>query len=486
MKKPQVHASGLICALQISRFGITSEHVKPSQRCTATAIFHGRSTCVIADSSGNVYELRIRANKWLHVGRGTAAGTSIVVNPSRESEIVSAFKDGGVVCFDSSSGRRICTLADHKDAVQFLSFDNTGSLLVTSDSSCAHLWDAKTWTRLHTLRQPGHVIRTLKFSVSGSFILALFQSTSTSHYIIVAWDPHDHHIVFKARVPPLFTDGVDIDTFACSNDDSALVCGSQSRPGILFWDVHKLHQGHATAPRFIKLPSIAGVFQLEFLPDNHTLACGRQDGAISLCNVNAVTCEAAEVARISSGLSDSITGPPYYSYCVNRTGSLLVGCTRDGTIQLIDLAVSRATFIHHKALGMQHSESRGNDDGSADDNDNARLLAPRSLTSDQEIRVAPFLRQSSWVDSIFKRRNARKSRRSTKKQEPVEQEDFFDQLGDDGEGQQFSGSQSLPQLARDIAPGHEALNRQRLVDLYNLKGRFPSKYRTLIWRFLLK
>lgn len=595
--KPQIHSSGLICALELSKFGITNKHVRPEQRCRATALCHTKSTCVIVDSSGNVYELSVQKNRWHHVGRGSGCATAVHCNPRRPTEIAAAFQDdNNVVCFDSHTRKRVSTLSDHRLPIHSVSFHSSGALLATGDRSCAYLWDTQSWARLRCLKQPGHLIRGLKFSPSGRFLLALFQNAATQHYVIVAWtvpadglDRSPPAIAFRARVPPRFSDGVDIDTFCCSQNDSALVCGSPDRPGVLFWDTAKLRAGHTTPPRFVDFRggaggtggtgALGGVFQVEFLPDGRSLACGEQDGSVSIRALNTVTCETEVLARVSVRTGGA---SGFDVFCLNTAASMLVGCSPDGAVRLMDLTVARATFVHHHALGLQHDENhqpifskksggqgsgaqRGFDDGGRSSEQDSgssrssssrhdhqwhgsnsnnspntqpnttgrpeqvetreeedprgsaggsRFLQPPKLSGGQEVadtahvRVEPFLRKSSWVDSIFQRRDnlSALARRGQKDNLRTGGDDFFSQIegdidneDDDNEiaafNQGFRGNAStrrgtgraaLPQLAMDIAPAQGALNKRRLLDLYNLKGRFPSKYRQLIWRFLLR
>ena len=580
--KPQIHSSGLICALELTKFGITNKHVRPEQRCRATALCHTKSTCVLVDSSGNVYELSVQRNRWHHVGRGSGAATAVHCNPRRPTEIAAAFQDdNNVVCFDSHTRKRVSTLSDHRLPIHSVSFHSSGALLATGDRSCAYLWDTQSWARLRCLKQPGHLIRGLKFCPSGRFLLALFQNAATQHYVVVAWaisadglDRSPPAIAFRARVPPRFSDGVDIDTFCCSQNDSAMVCGSPDRPGVLFWDTAKLRAGHTTPPRFVDFrgnvgtggAGARGVFQVEFLPDGRSLACGEQDGSVSIRALNTVTCETEVLARVSVRTGGA---SGFDVFCLNNEASMLVGCSPDGTVRLMDLTVARATFVHHHALGLTHDENhepmlskndsghgggtqRGFDeDGSPEEDrrghhqwrgsnpnsptarpntigrsENAetrevsrsstggsRFLQPPKLSGGQEVadtarvRVEPFLRKSSWVDSIFQRRDnlSALARRGEKGNLQAGGNDFFSQVegdidnaGDDisafGQGlrgkapptRRGAGRAALPQLATDIAPAQGALNKRRLLDLYNLKGRFPSKYRRLIWRFLLR
>ena len=125
--KPQIHASGLICALHISKFGVTNKHLQPEQRCRATALCYGKNTCVLVDSSSNVYQLDVRANKWLRVGRGSSTGTAVDINPRRSNEIAAGFTDGSVICLDSRTLTRIATLSDHKLPVHSVTFHRDGA-----------------------------------------------------------------------------------------------------------------------------------------------------------------------------------------------------------------------------------------------------------------------------------------------------------------------------------------------------------------------
>ena len=444
----------------------------------------------------------------MHVGRGTSAATSVHANPQRPTEIVAGFQDGSVVCLDSTSRRRICTLSEHKLPVHSVSFHSTGRLLATSDRTCAFLWDTRTWARKHCLKQPGHVVRSLKFTPSGKYLLALFQNAASQQYMFVAWDPNSHKVRFKAKVPDRFADGADIEAFASSVDDSALVCGCQSRPAVLYWDMEQLCSGFHSSPRIVALGGKAGVFQVAFAPDGNTLACGMQDGSIGFFAINTVTHRGEAVARIVPGPGAG-TGhnSAFHAFCLTPSATLLVGCTSDNVVRLYDLAVSRASYTQQGARGMKHGKGGGSENDAS-----ARYLIPRAIgeTDTTGIELAPFLQKSAWVDSIFKRRDdlvtqTRKNRVKTghgggSKPHFDDDDDEFGQslegIDTDSDATAVHGqarsnlgsnaSGAVPQLARHLAPAQGALNQRRLLDLYNLNGRFPAKYRRLIWRFLLR
>ena len=357
--------------------------------------------------------------------------------------------------------------------------------------------------------------------------------------MIVCWDPQSYKIVFKARIPSRCTERGDIDSFAVSADDSAIACGCPSFPAVLFWDTNQLRSGHGITPSIMSLNDDnspqSGVNQVQFMPDGRTVACSMQDGGeVKIYGLNSVTGQGEVLALVQPG-PDAGTGysaSGFHEFCVNPTGTLLVGCTSDKLLRLYDLTVARATFVHHYAFAAQHDDGEDeretlnstnnnatntNDENTAVGNKNGsgrKLAVGKTKSKVTGIEVAPFLRQSSWVDSIFKRRDhlAGRTRKNQRKQRgrhlqqhhhqqqrrvdafSSDEENDQDESDDDSDQTQPSSSLAalsgesgqLPRLAMNLAPAHKALNRQRLLDLYNLQGRFPSKYRKLIWRFLLR
>jgi WD40 repeat protein len=99
--------------------------------------------------------------------------------------LATASSDGTVVLWDPLSGDKLATLADHEDRVWPMTLSPDGSLLVTGDSSgTVRVWDTEHPRLLHGLGGHAEMVWTMAVSPDGSLL-----ATGDDDGVVRLWDP---------------------------------------------------------------------------------------------------------------------------------------------------------------------------------------------------------------------------------------------------------------------------------------------------------
>eukprot|EP00937_MAST-01D_sp_MAST-1D-sp2_P004524 g4524.t1 len=257
-----------------------------------------------------------------------------------------------------------------------------------------------------------------------------FVGDSVSVYFLdgtfMAWSVETLELTSKL-LPPDAASSASPTCFAVSDDGSALATASDSV------SVHVWELASQTLLRVVKLPQGSRKpSQMLFLPGTKTLAALSANGSsVVVADISHPKCKVLLDLTPCHGATTA-------HVAVGPQGRHLAACCSDGTIQLYDLNVATRTQ-RRAAPGKVRSGG-------------ARAQAEREL------------QVHSATDDVFAENGEENG---------------------DSEQQQQPAVTPLHRLAQ-LEPSARRLNRRRLRALLRRFGEFPSKYRPVVWRFLLR
>src|SRR5262249_23427635 len=96
---------------------------------------------------------------------------------SADGRWIASAENGGVArLWDATTGRPVCVLAGHREAVTSVAFSPDGKRLVTASKDSVPAWDRQTGQRLYTIqfrarREPGQEVASAVFASDGKTVV---------------------------------------------------------------------------------------------------------------------------------------------------------------------------------------------------------------------------------------------------------------------------------------------------------------------------
>jgi hypothetical protein len=182
-----------------------------------------------SDSRGNVYIFRLTKNRYERLQNVGTAVSSMCFSTLRKSELFVACGNGKVLCFDIDSRRLLKTLASHRHPVHTISFHPFKALMTTSSVESLAVWDLKQWKKIRSLGAGSGVIKSI-FTPDGNALLIAFRDDS-----VIGWSTVTFEITLRFEVPPRLSP-LNITSLASSSDGKLVIAGGKRRE-LMVWNL---------------------------------------------------------------------------------------------------------------------------------------------------------------------------------------------------------------------------------------------------------
>ncbi|TDH72853.1 hypothetical protein CCR75_008940 [Bremia lactucae] len=495
-RRPLVSSKGLLSCVR--NIPINSYDKRPTTFRTVAFNSSGELLAA-ADERGRIFVFFVTMNRYSLVQHLGVPIISCCFNPKRKTELLVTCEDETVRCIDVQSQTLISTLRGHRMPARRLSFQKSGKLALTASHDAVILWDTKDWSRYRVLNA-GPGVEEAVFVASEDLVAVCFQDNA-----IMIWELETLALQYKFSLPAE-EQSVGLQKIAVSDNNQVLVASGRA-PCIYVWDFYS-----QTMIRIIELPApIKQVVYHAFLPGCKTVVSILADnGKLFFLDV------AAKNPQIQLDISHQ--GRSISAFDIECHGRYLAACTSDGFLLLYDMAVARETAAraHKQWKGegpVEYAQLRTR----------SGLQHMKSLTLDptrefnrefpEQGRPVP----SKLIDSLFgeySRRNSGAPKRSHgditaavhRELTPVQSTNaerarfhatkgpFTMPYSKDKERESLirrkkvraRRKRSLASPLAELTPGEIEVNRTRLVGSLKINGKFPKKYRVLVWRFLLR
>ena len=344
-------------------------------------------------------------------------------NPKQKTELLISCQDSLIRCLDIETQTLVSTLKGHESPPFSISFQKHGHLVLTAASDSVILWDTRDWTRFRTLNAGPGAQHAMFTGEKSRLIAVLFRDNA-----VMVWNLDSFQVKCRLALPD-DDESTELTHFAVSSDELTVVAGGRGSY-LYVWETESQQ-----LIRIIDLPSnIKATSALDFLPGTTTMCSNTisllgDEGRISFINIS------AQKPIINLQISADPKG--IVSYAMDATGKYVVSGTSDGCLLLHDFEIAR----DFARTVQETRKSNG--------------IPP----FDEEVKLATRsafgLHPTSTSTTVPSRKS--KAKHAT----------------------------SLYHLAQ-LTESESLVNQKRLEMLLSSYGEYPSKYRLLIWRFLLR
>ncbi|RGB38171.1 WD40-repeat-containing domain protein [Rhizophagus diaphanus] len=247
---------------------------------------NGTLLMAAADQRGCVMSFDFGSNKFWQVARLGIAVSTIAFTPLVRSELVVAFTDNSIRCYNIETRQLIAETRSHRNPVNWISMHPKQHWVITSTKSEAILWDMAYWSKQKVLdhNKEGATLRRAAFSPQGEYIISSFFDES-----ICIWDSGSFDLLWKLLTPTRISDQL----LSFSNTfDHACRITTMSKDGriilvagkktILVWDFDTKN-----LIRNISLKSIieGEITKLEPIHDDADLLVSSSDGRLLIIDI---------------------------------------------------------------------------------------------------------------------------------------------------------------------------------------------------------
>ncbi|CAG8551831.1 5451_t:CDS:10 [Paraglomus occultum] len=151
-----------------------------------------------ADQRGSIFVFDFGANKLWRVARSGISPSVMAFTSLSKDELVVAFTDNTVRCYDVETRQLIAETSSHRHPVDCISMHPDEHVVITSSRSEAILWNMSDWSKLKVLN--GEAVhgglRHVAFSSSGTFITTIFYDES-----VCVWNGQSFEIIWNVNIP---------------------------------------------------------------------------------------------------------------------------------------------------------------------------------------------------------------------------------------------------------------------------------------------
>jgi hypothetical protein len=493
-----------------------------------------------SDSRGNVYIFRLTKNRYERLQNVGTDVSCLCFSTLRKSELFVACGNGKVLCFDIDSRRLLKTLASHRHPVHTISFHPFKALMTTSSVESLAVWDLKQWKKIRSLGAGSGVIKSI-FTPDGNTLLIAFRDDS-----VIGWSTDTFEITLRFEVPPRLSP-LNITTISSSPDGRLVMAGGKRRE-LMVWKLASQEpllsvQLPTSVHQIIDLEFLPDSGSVSVLADDGRvrfveISLPGGDGGCKPCPIaHQIARRDRAVLKISQDVSAK------FAACCLSDGSLLLydleiarnfasrirtarvnmGTPRDEAIEVLtsigagDLrsrSPPRKGGRTNAAINLPSSESRDRTMGTT--------TAPPASTAAIPGATVPSPEdgpdKAAEASNPFRTVTTAKAAVGSAPQRPVENKDeaywleqsvpvtrgqaMTSRLVDSAFGksedvattrvvnEQRRAARQRRKTRHELTPAanpvsESRLSRPRLAKLLRTYGRFPSKYRLTVWKFLL-
>eukprot|EP01064_Diplonema_japonicum_P039001 TRINITY_DN9664_c0_g3_i1.p1 TRINITY_DN9664_c0_g3~~TRINITY_DN9664_c0_g3_i1.p1 ORF type:complete len:1344 (+),score=337.37 TRINITY_DN9664_c0_g3_i1:52-4032(+) len=478
----------------------------------------------LGDSRGNVYILNIKRNRFSLLQRCGHSVIGMVFSTAKRSEIIVSLENRTILVLNVEKGRVGHTLRGHQSKATKLHFSSPHLSLLTSSATDSTI----VWCTPYSPGSPSDRFD-VKYSLKTSSYPSVDVATSAKHLLTVhatalcVWDLAGPNLI-KEIAPPVFPSSSQVppltmfDTISLTRGGEHLAAGGRGSPTVVIYDLTTFRMNKALQV----MSNGSGVVQLEFFVsgDETRLAALSTDGSVLIIRPFHKT----------ATLSNVITKPNIFADSIALAGDqylTLVGC---GTVHILHLPTACVYASFKAADPTPSSETtlvstmRGMCDSTV-----PTFIAPQGALLETSLEANPnesgkcvsysIPLQSSLASPVDWMRSDLRAKKSLSEKQPVDAalatlySNQNRRFAHGPTGRTSSRAVSLRQsvVKRRRNPHEDCLREldkncvdeelrlqakldQKAITLNSAKlrrmllsyGQYPDKYRTLIWRFLLR
>ncbi|PKC16829.1 WD40 repeat-like protein [Rhizophagus irregularis] len=440
---------------------------------------NGTLLMAAADQRGCVMSFDFGSNKFWQVARLGIAVSTIAFTPLVRSELVVAFTDNSIRCYNIETRQLIAEARSHRNPVNWISMHPKQHWVITSTKSEAILWEMAYWSKQKVLdhNKEGATLRRAAFSPQGEYIISSFFDES-----ICIWDSGSFDLLWKLLTPTRISDQL----LSFSNTfDHACRITTMSKDGriilaagkktILVWDFDTKN-----LIRNISLKSMieGEITKLEPIHDDADLLVSSSDGRLLII----------DIFQSDSQIYHLNVQHPIKFFEISPDGKFIVtnSIEEKAILKIWDLEVLISDTLQHQYYDVSISKSihpLKYTEFRIPSSSNFNLPSLGATSEEEEISEL-FLDQEPTVKKNPKARKepiepTNVSPVNIPMTIPVPQET----ISTISRRSSISSMESINLQGLSSASREE--RRERLIEKLHQLGRYPDKYRTRIWRILL-
>ncbi|CAH0480482.1 unnamed protein product [Peronospora belbahrii] len=497
-RRPLVSSKGLLSCVKNLSY---SFHDKRSASFRAVSFNASGDLLAATDERGRIFAFYVTGNRYSLVQNIGTATIYCCFNPKRKTELLVTCEDKTVRCIDVQSQVLISTLRGHKFPAQCAAFHDSGQLALTASQDAVILWDTKDWSRYRVLNA-GPGVQEATFVARGTLVAVCFQDDT-----ILMWDLESLELHYRFTLPEK-EQSPGLQRITVSDDHQVLVASGRA-PFIYVWDFES-----QTIRRIMELPSpIKQVVRHAFLPRHNTvIGILADDGDVFFVDV------VAKNPQVQLEISNP--GCTIHTFDIECHSRYLAVSTSDGFLLLYDMEIARETAARaqrrqmknglvklgghdciHARPGLQKPGFSDDVDPKADTPEDNHPVPSKLIDS---LFGAKYTRQtgrrakqnrsgattSSMEASLMRRSSATQANVRTAIGSPNALTTKVKVANDNSptwrKKFRTRKTSSISRFPAQMTAQEIEVNRKRLVRFLKCNGKYPKKYRVLVWRFLLR
>lgn len=476
-KKPLINSTGLISCLKNIQYR-TNHKRSAIFRSVAFPIKSNNQIFAATDEKGHVFIFNVKTNRYSLIHHLGIPSLACAFSPNKNNELIITCENTLVKVLNIQTHTLTSTLKGHRCPATNISVQEYGHLALTASRDSVILWDSNDWTRFRTLHH-GPDVEFASFAFPKSTAVAACFDNET----ILFWNLQSFQQVYRLEVPE-HEEPPGLRRFTISADGSMAV--ATGRNSFLYlWNISS-----ETLIRIIELPSrISLIQQISFLPGSSTFHCSSttlsilgDDGRLNFLNINSKTPQV--------GLQINAFPKLISMYHMDMYGKYLLSGTSDGCLLLHDLDISRefARQIEKKnnqlgemndkkeqplsarsAFAVCYQKSNSSQQNSDDEDNESETDLPNQTPSSKLVDNIFGVAKKQFKSDLNSKNYLNSSKIKNMKHKNIA----------------INKAVSVFHLAK-LTEKDIKINHSRLKMLLKTYGQYPSKYRLLIWRFLLR
>ncbi|KAI9136457.1 hypothetical protein BKA69DRAFT_1170674 [Paraphysoderma sedebokerense] len=419
------------------------------------------SLLAAVDQRGHVWIFDLVHNRFNLMARIGISGTCLAFGANQKREVLIGLADCSFQCYNIDTGQLVAKLpSHHTQNPTTISTHPSLPLALSTSQSEVILWDTNKWTRKRVLTGAQSVgVRQASFTPDGSKIISSFLDNS-----LLIWSTESLELVWKTKLPitteatTVATDSSEIEettktnsnVFAISRNGDYLVVGT-NHASILVYAINEKSLVHEIQIPYFKSRSIS---QIQFVGSTNTVA---------------VLSDAGKILFI-----DSVQGSLMFKF-ESRYLVKSLNISPDG-MELAIISQTNTSILVLYDLAWLIEKSK------------LVLEMPSFLPEDSGYNTGPQKPSSPERTSLGDRSTSPQRPKSPTKVHPSPDKTKQSPTKEMKPIQTEAPGTSVPTLFDTImlTEHHKNLNGDKLRSYLRHYGEYPAKYRTLIYRYLLK
>ncbi|RIA93430.1 WD40-repeat-containing domain protein [Glomus cerebriforme] len=441
---------------------------------------NGTLLMAAADQCGCVISFDFGANKFWQVSRLGIAASTIAFTPLVRSELVVAFTDNSIRCYNIETRQLIAETRCHRNPVNWISMHPKQHMAITSAKSEAILWDMADWSKQKVLNhiKKDIALRRATFSPQGEYIITSFFDDS-----ICIWNNGSFDLLWMLHAPTRISDRLLSFSSAYDNACRIAIMSKNSRvilvagkKTVFVWDFDTKN-----LIRDISLKSIieGEITKLKLIHDDADLLVSSSDGRLLII----------DIFQNESQIYHLNVQHPIKFFDVSPDGKFIVTNSTEekAILKIWDLEVLISDTYQHQYRDFSTSRNKRSSNPAEfriPSLSNFNLPSLKAVTQQQ---ATP---DEEEISDLFLDQEPKVKKDSKMTKEPIKSASVSSV-----EDTTTPASQEMVSIAsitsmesinlQGLSFASREEKRERLIEKLHQLGRYPDKYRIRIWRILL-